>query len=555
MTRQYLPMLAATAERPFSSPDFLFEIKWDGVRAIAYVGDTLTLMSRNGRDFAAQFPELAELKELAPGTVLDGEIVVMRQKKPDMQSLLSRLQVQGGPVKDAPPVTYIVFDILERGGQPLIDQPYTVRREILRSAVREGPHVIISEPVETRGVEYYRAAIGQGLEGIMAKRKDSRYEPGVRSGAWLKVRAELTCDCIIAGYTRGQGGRSTTLGALLLALYDDGDAGNRGSPGTAHNLVYIGKVGSGFSEGDLVHFRELFALYPANTPTLPEVRGEGPVVWLRPELVCEIAYQQVTRNRRLRIPRFRRLRVDRRPEDCRTSQLEVHPVVAVAVQRTGAAGRTGRKKAIPPDRTRDDEGPGSDGTVPAERPAPGSRHGPPVMKPAKGHVPAPASPEPVSPEPALPRPPVPRPTERYREKRNFSVTPEPKGADTMTAPTFVIQEHHARHLHYDFRLERDGVLKSWAVPKGVPEAPGPKHLAVAVEDHPLDYATFEGTIPEGEYGAGTVSVWDTGTYATKHWDEKKIEVVLHGKRLSGHYVLVRLIRAGKNDWLIFRAGT
>ena len=125
----------------------------------------------------------------------------------------------------------------------------------------------------------------------------------------------------------------------------------------------------------------------------------------------------------------------------------------------------------------------------------------------------------------------------------------------MTAPTFVIQEHHARHLHYDFRLERDGVLKSWAVPKGVPEAPGPKHLAVAVEDHPLDYATFEGSIPEGEYGAGTVAIWDTGTYTTKHWDEKKIEVVLHGKRVNGNYVLVRFNRAGKNEWLIFKAGT
>ena len=124
----------------------------------------------------------------------------------------------------------------------------------------------------------------------------------------------------------------------------------------------------------------------------------------------------------------------------------------------------------------------------------------------------------------------------------------------MTGNVFVIQEHHAHHLHYDLRLERDGVLKSWAVPKGVPESPGAKHLAVAVEDHPLEYATFEGTIPKGEYGAGTVTIWDTGTYETKHWDEQKIEVILHGKRLSGHYVLVRFKRAGKDEWLVFRAG-
>lgn len=122
----------------------------------------------------------------------------------------------------------------------------------------------------------------------------------------------------------------------------------------------------------------------------------------------------------------------------------------------------------------------------------------------------------------------------------------------MKANRFVVQEYHAHTLHYDLRFERDGVLKSWAVPKGVPQAPGTKHLAVAVEDHPLEYASFEGEIPKGEYGAGTVSIWDSGTYETKHWDEEKIEVTLHGRRLEGAYVLVHFKRAGKNDWLLFR---
>ena len=146
---------------------------------------------------------------------------------------------------------------------------------------------------------------------------------------------------------------------------------------------------------------------------------------------------------------------------------------------------------------------------------------------------------------------------KYREIRDFSVTPEPEG-DTVTESDenyFVIHEHHARNLHFDVRLERDGVLKSWAVPKGVPLVPGEKHLAVAVEDHPLDYGHFEGTIPEGEYGAGTVSIWDNGNYETKHWDDTKIEITFHGKRLDGPYVFVRFKRAGKNDWLFFRAGT
>jgi bifunctional non-homologous end joining protein LigD len=122
----------------------------------------------------------------------------------------------------------------------------------------------------------------------------------------------------------------------------------------------------------------------------------------------------------------------------------------------------------------------------------------------------------------------------------------------MTGNSFVVHEHHAHTLHYDLRLERDGVLKSWAVPKGVPETAGGKHLAVAVEDHLLDYATFTGTIPTGEYGAGTVAIWDSGTYDTEHWDDEKIEITLHGRRLNGRYVLVRFKRAGTNDWLVFR---
>jgi bifunctional non-homologous end joining protein LigD len=123
----------------------------------------------------------------------------------------------------------------------------------------------------------------------------------------------------------------------------------------------------------------------------------------------------------------------------------------------------------------------------------------------------------------------------------------------MTGNSFVVHEHRSHNLHYDLRLERDGVLKSWAVPKGIPETAGEKHLAVAVEDHPLEYATFSGTIPRGEYGAGTVTIWDSGTYETNHWDDAKVEVTLHGRRLNGRYVLVRFKRAGKNEWLVFRA--
>jgi DNA ligase D-like protein (predicted 3'-phosphoesterase) len=120
------------------------------------------------------------------------------------------------------------------------------------------------------------------------------------------------------------------------------------------------------------------------------------------------------------------------------------------------------------------------------------------------------------------------------------------------APRFVVQKHRARTLHYDFRLEKDGVFKSWAVPKGVPEEAGPRRLAVQVPDHPLEWGSFEGTIPEGSYGAGTVEIWDRGTYEPREWSDDRIEFTLHGQRLQGTYTLVPFRRKGPRDWLLFR---
>ncbi|MFA6226243.1 MAG: DNA polymerase ligase N-terminal domain-containing protein [Methanoregula sp.] len=118
---------------------------------------------------------------------------------------------------------------------------------------------------------------------------------------------------------------------------------------------------------------------------------------------------------------------------------------------------------------------------------------------------------------------------------------------------FVLHEHFASHHHFDFRLERDGVLKSWVVPKGLPETPGERRLAIMVEAHPLDYIGFIGTIPEGQYGAGEVTIKDTGTYEPLIWRDDRIEVLLHGQVFSGKYVLIRFKKAGDNEWLVLRA--
>jgi len=144
----------------------------------------------------------------------------------------------------------------------------------------------------------------------------------------------------------------------------------------------------------------------------------------------------------------------------------------------------------------------------------------------------------------------------YRGKRDASRTPEPVPAEPAHEEaanagelSFVVQEHHARRLHWDFRLERDGVLVSWALPKGVPDDPAVNHLAVHTEDHPLEYGSFEGSIPRGEYGAGTVTIWDSGTYEPVKWSDREVKVNLHGQRVHGGYVL---FQTGGKNWMIHR---
>lgn len=144
----------------------------------------------------------------------------------------------------------------------------------------------------------------------------------------------------------------------------------------------------------------------------------------------------------------------------------------------------------------------------------------------------------------------------YKKKRNLELSkePQPKIKKSKGKLIFVIHEHHASHLHWDLRLEMNGVLKSWAIPKSPPLTKNAKRLAIQVEDHPLDYATFQGVIPEGNYGAGKVIIWDKGNYELKNKTSKKIEFVLHGKKLHGDYVLIKTNYGNKPEksWLFFK---
>ena len=467
----YKPMLAKDAPKPFSDKDWIFEIKWDGFRAIAYVNKEFSLKSRNQKELKNNFPEIAELTHLTNDAVVDGEIVVMREGKPDFQTLLERGQaVSQGEIHrqaERAPAIYVVFDILEKNDKSLTNLPLNERKKILKETLKEGKFVLPSDFIEEKGESYFELALEKGLEGVMAKKKDSYYEEGLRTGSWLKIKKLKTCDCVIFGYTRGQRAREKTFGALILGLYD-----------VDSKPVYVGKVGTGFNEEMLGTFSNKFE--KLKTDVAPFAAEQADLItWLKPELVCEVGYQVVTQDMRLRMPRFKGLREDKTPAECTLDQLIEN------------------KKM---------------GTVVSEN------------------------------------------LSEYTSKRNFEQTPEPKGGTKKEGNLiFVVQEHHSRRLHYDLRLEKEGVLKSWAVPKGIPENSRQRYLAVETEDHPFDYASFEGNIPKGQYGAGTVKIWDKGHYEPKLWEENKIEFTLDGQKLKGRYILVRLKKAKQdNAWLLLK---
>ncbi len=201
----YLPMLAKVAEEAFSDKDWIFEVKWDGFRAIAYVEEPFSLKSRNGKELKQNFPDLQELNKLARNIVVDGEIIVMREGKPDFQSLLERGQAVSTKEvqrqEDRAPAVYIVFDILEKDGKSITELPLMERKAILKDSLKEGSNVLLCDFIEEKGEAYFKLALEKGLEGVVAKKKDSVYEEGLRTGSWLKLKKLKTCDSVIFGYT------------------------------------------------------------------------------------------------------------------------------------------------------------------------------------------------------------------------------------------------------------------------------------------------------------------------------------------------------------------
>ena len=321
------PMLPAPTAEPFDSPAHIYEVLWDGVRALAFAEHgMLRLQDRWGHDVTHRYPELKALygRLRESGMVIDGEIVCLDSKgKPDFNSLRHRLVVDDEAtalkLAEQHPVTLQAFDLLYRERQPVTGWPLRRRKEMLRGLVRaDGTTIAVPDYVAKDGVAFFEAAREHRLEGIVAKEADSRYLPGERSRAWLTVRVQQKRDYIVGGFTYGghwnvrSGGHSNeAIGSLLLGLIDpDG------------RLKFAGEVVGGFQDEmvDLVK-----RLDDATTQTSPF--AEDPalgrlVFWCRPEVVATITYADIAPDGRLRFPVFKALRPDVPAVSCRVAEAE-----------------------------------------------------------------------------------------------------------------------------------------------------------------------------------------------------------------------------------------
>lgn len=303
------PMLATPVSLPESRTDdgrWLWEPKLDGYRIVALVrGGAAKLLSRNAIDVTDRYPDVARQlgAQAGPDFVLDGEMVAVDEEgRPCFQCLQDLSEDRAPAARTAAAVVYYVFDILYLGGRDLRRVPLQRRKEILREVVKTSDAVRLIEHFTGDARTVFQAAVDTGFEGVVGKRRDSVYEPGVRSRSWVKIKALKSDDFIVGGFTRGAGSRGHTFGALLLAQYDE-----------EGRLRHAGNVGSGFDEKTRVALRRrLDAMRTAKSPfdPAPPLRTAA---WVRPEMVVEVEFDQRTRDGRLRIPVFLRVRDDKPP--------------------------------------------------------------------------------------------------------------------------------------------------------------------------------------------------------------------------------------------------
>jgi bifunctional non-homologous end joining protein LigD len=309
------PMLARAGPLPPDDGSWAQEMKWDGVRALAYVADgQVRLASRTGETITAAYPELHGLGPALAGrqALLDGEIVALGPGGwPDFETLQQRIHIRSpaaaGRLAASLPVTYLAFDLLQLDGLPLLDAPYRQRRAVLEALALQGPHWQ-TPPSFTEAAARDVLAVSEehGLEGIVVKRLDSRYEPGKRSGSWVKIKNVRHQEVIVGGWQPGAGGRAGQLGSLLVGVHEAG------------GLAFAGHVGTGFTQQMLRLLGERLA--PLRRATSPFATAVPPAqartaVWTEPALVIEVSFTGWTRGGRMRAPSYRGLRLDKDPGD------------------------------------------------------------------------------------------------------------------------------------------------------------------------------------------------------------------------------------------------
>jgi bifunctional non-homologous end joining protein LigD len=310
MPSKIAPMLATLAEKPFSHPDWVFEIKWDGIRALAWIDDgRLELHSRTGRTITTQYPELATLPERvkARQAILDGEIVVLDANgRSDFERLQSRMNVDRPTalMQRQAPIIYYLFDVLYADGYDLREVPLVDRKQFLRALVNWGDPVRYADHQAEMGKELFDLAKSKGLEGIIGKHAQSAYA-SARTSAWLKFKIVSELDAVIGGWTEPRGSREH-FGALLLGLYE------------GEKLRFIGGVGTGFTEKTQQEvFDQIEPLATTSCPfdAVPDTKEKA--TWMEPRLVARVKYGNWTEERRLRAPVYLGLRKDYEAKDCR----------------------------------------------------------------------------------------------------------------------------------------------------------------------------------------------------------------------------------------------
>jgi bifunctional non-homologous end joining protein LigD len=300
------PMKAQLSDLPaFDSPDWIFEIKWDGYRAIAEIGKSGNkLYSRNGLTFDKAYPKVFEaLKKIKKKMILDGEIVVFDDKgRPNFQKL------QNYKSNDKFVIQYYVFDCIELDGKRITDLSVIERKQILQKSLPKSDVILYCDHVDAEGKSLFREMKKMNLEGMIAKRKSSRYYIGKRTSDWLKIKNIQTQEAIIIGFTEPKGARSS-FGSLLLAVKK------------RNNLVYIGNVGTGFTDKSLKELHTKLKKIIRKTSSVKEpIKETSDVTWVDPVLVCNIKFTEITDDGSVRHPVFQGLRVDKAPEEV---QMEV----------------------------------------------------------------------------------------------------------------------------------------------------------------------------------------------------------------------------------------